>query len=187
MNGKEESVCYDPEYLDRIRSILRDYSLRPDELWNSGVYDCIDGVYIALGYRYGNSLHLTWGKDRPDWVDDMIRRLHGAMKSAYLDGNIAERPSMCEDPEPRLSDSTRKIILDAVDKAGRELPIEYGELRQIQDIVIEHRDAMLRRLCVGRPVDMKELEAYSKAAEEMVSLISCFFEMDLVNDIIEGK
>ncbi len=187
MNGEKGSVCYDPEYLDRIRSILGDYSLRPDELWNSEAYDCNEGVYISLGYRYGNLLHLTWGKDRPDWVDDMTRRLHGAMKSAYLDGKIADSPSMHGEPDPHLSDSTRRIILEAVHKAERELPIEYGELREIQVIVVERRDAMLRRLCVGKPVDMEELEIYTKAAEEMESLVPCFFEMDWVNEILEEK
>ena len=191
INGNRESLDTVPEYLDAIKTILMDYSLHPYAPKELRAMESGECIILQLTDRYENSLCLWWGKDRPAWVDDMIRRLYDAMKEAYRDVRTVVKPIdpfLPRDPDKYcLSAETKKIITDHLRTIGKKPPIEQEDLIEAWNYMVDHKKHLLRRLCIGKQVDMEELERMVHATGEMEQFRWGLLDYEKINELFNYK
>lgn len=191
INDRRESLDTVPEHLDAIRTILKDYSLHPYAPEERRPMESGESIRLQFTDRYENSLCLWWGKDRQAWVDDMVQRLHDAMKEAYRDVRTVAKPIdpfLPRDPDKYyLSEATKKIITDHLGTVGKELPIDQDELLETWNYIVDKKKHLLRRLCIGKQVDMGELERTVHAAEEMDQFRFGRLDCDKINELLGRK
>ena len=191
INGSRESLDTVPENLEVINAILKDYSLHPYAPRERRPMESGESIILQLTDRYENHLSLWWGKDRPLWVDDMVQRLYDAMKEAYRDDRtivMSIDPFLPRDPDKYyLSEETKKIIMDRLGTIGKKLPIDQEELLEAWDYITDRKKHLLRRLCIGKQVDLEELERVAHAAEEMDQFRWGILDYEKINGLFTSK
>ncbi len=191
IDDRRESLDTVPEHLDAIRTILKEYPLHPYAPKERRPMESGKTIILSLTDKYENRLCLWWGADRPSWVDDMIQRLYDAMKEAYRDVRSVVKPIdpyLPRDPDKYcLSEETKKIVMDYFVTVGKKLPIDQEELIEAWNYIIDKKKHLLRRLCIGRQVDMEELERMVHAAEEMEQFRWGILDYERINDLLGSK
>lgn len=188
-NDGRGSMDTTADHLEDIKIILKDYLLRPDEPKRRCPMEHGKCIKLSLMDGYGDRLCLWWGEDRPAWVDDMVQRLYDALKAAYRDARTVAKPVdpfLPREPEKYfLSDGTKKIVLDELERAEGTLPIEQSSFMDVWSRIRHHKEMLMRRSCIGKPVDMDELEGYSRACEELDQFSIGILDFDRINQILD--
>ena len=187
--GRDEVLDTVPIHLDRIKGILRDYDLQPVPDRHRPL-EYGRSIIMAVTDEYHNQLVFRWGAERPAWVDEMVRRLYDAMKEAYRDWDTRVKPINPRLPrrpdQYALSGGAIEAILETIGDSGYALPIDHNEFMDVWRRVTAHREALLRRRCIGRAVDGHELESYTEADHELNQFRYGQLDMDRINQILKG-
>lgn len=188
INDRDESLDTVPEYLEEIKSVLRDYVLRPDEPKERRPMESGKCIHMNLMDRYENHLCLWWGEERPAWVDDMVQRLYDALKTAYRDDRTTVKPIdpfLPRDPDQYcLSDGTKSVFMDALKMVQCNLPLDQNDFMDAWNYVLDKKKMLLRRQCIGKPVDEDEVRRYCQAAKELNQFRIGRLDFDRINQIL---
>lgn len=188
VNGKSEILDTVPEHFEAIKFILNDYKLHAYAPKECRPIEYGKSITLSLTDKYENRLKLWWGEDRPAWVDGMVNRLYDAMKDAYRDERTVMKstdPFLPRNPdEYYLSDETKKEIMSSLRHIGENLPIDERSLLETWDCIIERREHLLRRLSIGKPVNMEEFDRLTRAAEEMEQFRRGRLDFEKINELL---
>ncbi len=171
IDDRRESMDTVPEYLEDVKAILKEFLLRPDEPKKRRPMEHGKCLQISLMDKYENHLCLWWGEERPVWIDDMVQRLYVALKTAYKDDRTVVKPIdpfLPGDPDKYyISEETKKVFTDAFNKAHSNLPINQDNFMETWNYIRHRKETLLRRSCIGKPVDDVEVRRYCQAAKEL--------------------
>ena len=188
INNRDESLDTVPEHLEEIKSILKDYILRPDEPKERRPMESGKCIHINLMDRYENHLCLWWGEERPAWVDDMVQRLYDALKIAYRDDRTTVKPIdpfLPREPDQYyLSDETKNVFKDALKTTQGNLPLGQNDFMNAWNFVLDKKEMLLRRQCIGKLVDEDEVRRYCQAAKELDQFRIGKLDFERINRIL---